>query len=418
MTTLIEDIQPSGWFKSRWQDWQRDLQMWHSKHLEFKDPAKRAALIAAALKKKDEREKKLTEENIAGGEKNDKDKENNADNEKGKDATGAEKAKEGEKDKDDEKGAEKGKEDEKDKDGEKGEKPVEEKDPMQLFEEELDRQELDIFGVDDIMDMGTGEPLFSSFAFEDWALLSLRFELHLLVHSFMRDCNDTERTGIDPDHLAYYYTKYYKKALNPKSYGVETVKDLIFMVSDTVVPVLKVVESQLDDDLETNEVFVKLTEEARRERQRRLDSGDQTAQLKFQRPQDRVLSMGAAATGLGMTGMSAATGLGMTAMRPSLQGSAMVTPAGPGIVQRTPGLSIPQLLGAVGKGGLQYGFGSPRPQQWQNPRFPQTYGAARPGTTPQLAGLSAARPGTTPQLGGLSGPRSAPYQQPWRFNAQ
>jgi len=317
-------------------------------------------------------------------------KENNIDKEKENNDKGTEKGngegnnKDGEKDADKDNG--------KDKEPDKGEKPAEEQDPMKLLEEELDRQELDIFGVDDVMDIGTGEPLFSSFAFEDWALLSLRFELHLLVHSFMRDCNDADRTGIHPDHLAFYYNKYYKKGLNPKSYGVENVEDLISMVRDTVIIVMKVIESQLIDDLETNEVFLKLTEEARRERQRRLDSGDQTAQLKFQsRPQDH-----------GMLSLGATAGVGRTAMRPSAQATSMVTPTGPGIVQRPPRMSIPQLTGGIGKGGLQHGYGTSRPQQGYTPRYPHSYGAVRPNTFSQF--------------GGRGGPRSSPYQQTWRSN--
>jgi len=169
-------------------------------------------------------------------------------------------------------------------------KDDEEKDPLQQLGEEMDAEDIDIFGIDDICDLGTGEPLFSNFAFEDWALLSLRFELHLLAHAFRRDCNDEERTGMPPDHLAFYYNKYYKKGLNPKNYGVESTEDLVELIRDTVIvsKSIKVIESQLTDDLESNEVFVKLTEESRRDRQRRIDAGDDAAQLKFSsRPPDQ-----------------------------------------------------------------------------------------------------------------------------------
>merc|ERR1712176_1399111 len=47
LTTRIEDLQPSDWFKEKWQDWQRDLQVWHVMHRDFKDPNKRAAMMAA-----------------------------------------------------------------------------------------------------------------------------------------------------------------------------------------------------------------------------------------------------------------------------------------------------------------------------------------------------------------------------------
>ncbi|CAE7497069.1 Ech1, partial [Symbiodinium natans] len=38
LTTRIEDLQPSEWFKEKWQKWQKDLQGWHAKHVEFKEP--------------------------------------------------------------------------------------------------------------------------------------------------------------------------------------------------------------------------------------------------------------------------------------------------------------------------------------------------------------------------------------------
>merc|ERR1711972_1158030 len=146
---------------------------------------------------------------------------------------------------------------------------------------DMDEDEFDIFGIDSITDIGNGEPLFANFAFEDWALLSLRFELHLLVHAFSRDCSDPERPGFPPEHLPFYYTKYYKKGLSPKNYGVESVEDVLAMVKDAVILYSKVLESQITDDLESNDVFVKLTEESRRNRQRRIDAGDQSAVLKF-----------------------------------------------------------------------------------------------------------------------------------------
>merc|ERR1719203_2572546 len=179
--------------------------------MDFKDPQKWAQLMAQAAEKKDEKAGD-GEENGKKGEKSEKDKAAEDDD----------------------------------------------KDPMQLLEEELERQDFDIFGVDDVLNLGTGEPLFASFTFEDWALLSLRFELHLLVHAFKHDCNDSERTGIHPDHLAFYYNKYYKKMLNPKTFGLDSIEEVVTLVRDTVIPCMKVIESQLSDELESNEIFVKL----------------------------------------------------------------------------------------------------------------------------------------------------------------
>ena len=39
-------------------------------------------------------------------------------------------------------------------------------------------------------------------AMQDWALLSLRYELHLLVHGFRKDLDDAERTGL---RMAFAY---------------------------------------------------------------------------------------------------------------------------------------------------------------------------------------------------------------------
>jgi len=243
----LEDLQPSSWFHEKWQEWQRDLQSWHAKHVAFKDPnrqvpaaAPKAATPAVGAASKAPPAQK-PEENKEGDTK------------------------------------------------ENGGAPEESKDPADLLEEEIEREEdADVFNIDDVCDIddGNGTPLFSNFAFEDWALLSLRFELHLLVHAFLHDCEDPDRVGILPDHLAFYYNKYYKKALNPQNYGVESVDKLTALVKDTAVAGArsKAIESMVAADLDSNEIFVKLTEESRRDRQRRIDSGDTSAQLKFSRP--------------------------------------------------------------------------------------------------------------------------------------
>merc|ERR1711959_123128 len=58
------------------------------------------------------------------------------------------------------------------------------------------------------------------------------------------------------------------------------------LVNDTVGLGTKsrVVASQLSDDLDNYEILVKLTEEARRDRQRLIDLGDDSVRLKIQRP--------------------------------------------------------------------------------------------------------------------------------------
>ncbi|CAK8989743.1 unnamed protein product [Durusdinium trenchii] len=110
-------------------------------------------------------------------------------------------------------------------------------DYLKELEEELEQAEYDVFEVED-----------------DWALLSLRFELHLLAHAFLHDCGDPERSGIYPDHLLFYYSRYFKKGLNPKNYGVDNVEELVGLVRDAVVLMCppKVLESTLAAELEGN----------------------------------------------------------------------------------------------------------------------------------------------------------------------
>eukprot|EP00927_Polykrikos_kofoidii_P027804 TRINITY_DN2434_c0_g1_i1.p1 TRINITY_DN2434_c0_g1~~TRINITY_DN2434_c0_g1_i1.p1 ORF type:complete len:900 (-),score=177.10 TRINITY_DN2434_c0_g1_i1:193-2691(-) len=147
---------------------------------------------------------------------------------------------------------------------------------------EMDADDLDVFSVKDVTDIGSGEPLCANFEFEDWTLLSLRFELHLLLYAFRRDVGDPDRLNFNESQLAFYYNRYYKKTFNVKMYGVNETREVIAFVKDTaaitapnsmVEPVLAV-EIAMD-------YFVKLTEEDRRDRRRRLDAGDETAGIKF-----------------------------------------------------------------------------------------------------------------------------------------
>eukprot|EP00929_Paragymnodinium_shiwhaense_P093524 TRINITY_DN536_c0_g1_i1.p1 TRINITY_DN536_c0_g1~~TRINITY_DN536_c0_g1_i1.p1 ORF type:complete len:962 (+),score=326.75 TRINITY_DN536_c0_g1_i1:103-2988(+) len=142
---------------------------------------------------------------------------------------------------------------------------------------------LDIFGVDDINDIGDGRPLYGSFAAEDWLLLQLRFELYLLLNAFHKDVQEEDRKFMHIDNLVFYYYKYYKKALTAKPFGFEMgdVQKLLRFVRDTVRidPSLKLLKATVPL-METFDVFVMLTEEARRDRERRTTLGDTEAHIK------------------------------------------------------------------------------------------------------------------------------------------
>uniref|UniRef100_A0A7S1WE86 Uncharacterized protein n=1 Tax=Alexandrium catenella TaxID=2925 RepID=A0A7S1WE86_ALECA len=97
--------------------------------------------------------------------------------------------------------------------------------------------------------------------------------------------DDPERKTFHESHLTYYFSKYFKKQLDLKCFSVSTTASLMRMVQDTMVldESSGMLESQLGDDSSLDS-FVKLAEEHRRDRQRRLDAGDETAQLKFSKP--------------------------------------------------------------------------------------------------------------------------------------
>jgi len=275
LTTRVEDIQPSEWFATKLTDWQKILQEWQMKQKEFRqDPSRREAAKQRIQKEKARKAKERLER-----EKKEKEAEG------GKEQEGEEKA-------DAEAQGDKAAAEEDQASGAAGEKeeakaPAEEKAEEEDEGEPPDDEELpalDIFTVKDICDIGDGEPLFANFMFEDWALMSLRFELLLLVKSFKKDVNDDDRPGMPEAHLPFYYNKYYRKQLNTRFFGMNTTAELVNMVKDTVAinDSDSIIVSQLPEDTEpVSDIFVKLTEESRRDRQRRIDAGDETAKLKF-----------------------------------------------------------------------------------------------------------------------------------------
>jgi len=140
--------------------------------------------------------------------------------------------------------------------------------------------EPDIYAAPDINNID-GVPLYDKFSFEDWELTKLRFQFAVMLISFKKDCDDPDRVGIPLDHVSFYYNRYFNKSLNPKSYGVSSESQLFALVKDVVSTKDNLLVSEFSDDLEALDTFVKVTEEKRRERQRRIDAGDETAKLKF-----------------------------------------------------------------------------------------------------------------------------------------
>merc|ERR1712176_322111 len=120
--------------------------------------------------------------------------------------------------------------------------------------------------------------------FEDWALFTLRYELWLLLTAFKKDVDDPERVGIHENHFYYYYNRYFKKQLTPKHFGKDTLKDLCggFLADSVSISASNLYTNSLAEDAPTDvSDFVKLQEENRRERQRRIDAGDESVRIDF-----------------------------------------------------------------------------------------------------------------------------------------
>eukprot|EP00913_Durusdinium_trenchii_P019639 g18463.t1 len=153
---------------------------------------------------------------------------------------------------------------------------------------------------------------------QDWSMLTLRFELHLLSHAFRKDANDPDRLLVPLDHLPFYYNRYFKKALSTKTYGAETVEEVARLVRDTLLvtknPIskLRVLESQLPEELE-------------------LDLGDSEAKLRFITPNvaSNVVTPGSVSPGSASSPTAAAAAAAAsTVLRPSTSTVTLASPSG------------------------------------------------------------------------------------------
>jgi len=221
LSSVVETLTPGDWFKKEHKDWQASVISWKKRQTEWKNPSLKKALLAKIAAEK-------------------------------KAAKAA--------------------------DAEEGAPEEADAEPVKI-----DAEDLDIFSVEDVMDIGSGEPLFANFAFEDWALLSLRFELHMLVHAFRKDMADPERTGFQEVHASFYYQKYFHKQWSNKTYGKSSFKEVIELIKENVaLSEAGVLEAILGEEAQAKS-FVHLVEEHRRDRLRRLEAGVESAELKFQK---------------------------------------------------------------------------------------------------------------------------------------
>lgn len=145
---------------------------------------------------------------------------------------------------------------------------------------------MDLSEVKNVHDAdGKGTPMYAKFKYEDWLLLSWRYELHLLSHAFIRDVNDPDRQGIPEDHIAHYFQVYYKMLCQPKKLNANSIEEALKILKEPVKLVNKggkcrLLHSTLSEDASLED-FLKSVEQYRRDRFRRIDAGDESAQLKF-----------------------------------------------------------------------------------------------------------------------------------------
>jgi len=307
----VEDLQPSEWFRKKWNEWGTSLTHWKNTEMEFsrnkpkrKEKREKKAKVKSeapkeiepkdVVKETDETKEKAAEEvketseEVKQSEEAVSEAKDNPEGDVGGEAKKSEEAEEPA-----EKAAEETKETaEKESQDVPEEKEKEQKEDMVVDAEEKEEEDIrypediDVFLIKNIDDT-EGEPLYASFSFEDWALLSLRFELHLLVLAFRHDIDDPERLSFHASHLLFYYNKYYKRQCNTKVFGCKDEAELLALVKDTIeLPSNSILDTQLSEDT-PHDLFVRLTEEARRERQRRLDMGDESVALHFSQPPAR-----------------------------------------------------------------------------------------------------------------------------------
>lgn len=149
---------------------------------------------------------------------------------------------------------------------------------------------IEVSDVKDVHDIdGKKTPIYANFKYEDWLLLSWRYELHLLAHAFLIDVDDAQRMGIPEDHVSHYFNLYFHASLEPRArLGVDGLTQAVKLMKEPLIleeirPGRRVLQSKLEKDTPL-EAFVSSIEVYRRDRQRRMEAGDESAQLSFPKP--------------------------------------------------------------------------------------------------------------------------------------
>jgi len=142
----------------------------------------------------------------------------------------------------------------------------------------------DVKSIQDVHDIdGKGTPLYALFKYEDWVVFSWRYELHLLCQAFLIDAADPEREGIPEVHVEHYWKIYFHHHFEPRKLGaasldaaLKVLKEPLRLVDAESGP--RLLQSTLDKETPF-EVFVASVEAYRRDRTRRIEAGDESANL-------------------------------------------------------------------------------------------------------------------------------------------
>jgi len=157
-----------------------------------------------------------------------------------------------------------------------------------------------VSSVADIEDIdGKKTPLYKDFGSEDWLLLQLRVEVSIVLHAFKEDVTsqDADRKAVASSLLAHYYQVFFTKPLFANTFGHESVEKLIDYLTGDTVKVADGLLSPVHPEVLPMAAFVKATEEARREREKKLSFGDESARLLFAVKGKGALSKGKGAVG-------------------------------------------------------------------------------------------------------------------------
>lgn len=145
---------------------------------------------------------------------------------------------------------------------------------------------------------GSGTPVYGNFKYEDWVLLAWRYELHLLHHAFLVDVADQDRPGMPEHHVPHYFQLYFNKRFEPQRLGVAGLSETVKLLREPVEIAdtdqgYRILKSKLDQETRIDE-FVVGVEKFRRDRSRRIDAGDESAELSFPSPQPKAAGPGKA----------------------------------------------------------------------------------------------------------------------------